>query len=118
MQRVAQRLREIIGPEDSDLYGERLIFAICVDEIECWLLPLWAPLERVGNTSNCFNTLNTALRRKNQSAIPERKKVPQYEAASWGYRKRADLLAEGPKNPSLAVFLQELEKRSITLSED
>src|ERR1035438_10455590 len=41
VQRVAAKLREVFGSEDSATYDGRLIFAICVRDIECWLLPLW-----------------------------------------------------------------------------
>ena len=46
------------------------------------------------------------------------KKVPPYDQASRNYRKRATLLAEGPKNPSLAAFLSELKARAIALKVD
>lgn len=119
VQRVAAKLCEILGPEDSVTYVGRLIFAICVRDIECWLLPLWETGNKATKTSGCLQTLNAALARKNESTInPHDKKVPPYDNASHGYRKRVVLLAEGAKNPSLAVFLGELNARAITLTPD
>jgi hypothetical protein len=117
--RVAAKLREIIGQEDCATYGTRLIFAICVRDIECWLLPLWEAGKKAEKTSGCLTTLNDALGRKNQARInPDEKKTPPYDNASKGYRKRTTLLSEGPKSPSLAVFLAELDSRGIVLAAD
>ena len=119
VERVAAKLREIIGPQDCAVYGRRLIFAICVRDIECWLLPLWETGGKAAKTSGCLQTLNAALARKNEGVInPHEKKVPPYDKASSGYRKRAVLLAEGVKNPSLAAFLGDLETRAIALTVD
>jgi hypothetical protein len=116
VERVAAKLREILGPADCAFYGKRLIFAICVQEMECWLLPLWEVDNKAGKTSGCLRTLNAALARNNEPTInSEDKKTPPYDHASRGYRKRAVLLAEGVKNPSLAVFIDELNERSIQL---
>ncbi len=119
VQRVAAKLREILGPEDCATYGERLIFAICVRQIEYWLLPLWETGSKAAKTTGCLATLNAALARKNEPTInPLDKKVPPYDNASFGYRKQATLLDDGPKNPSLAVFLEELDGRTIILAAD
>jgi hypothetical protein len=117
VERVAARLSEIIGPDDCATYAGHLIFAICVRSIECWLLPLWETGVKVAKTTGCLGTLNQALARKNQPTIADEKKVPPYENASRGYRKRATLLEEGPKNPSLGVFLDDLKARAIVLEE-
>ena len=117
VERVAAKLSEVIGPADCATYAKRLIFAICVRSVECWLLPLWETGVKVAKTNGCLGTLNQALARKNESTIADEKKVPPYENASKGYRKRATLLAEGPKNPSLGVFLGDLGARAIVLAE-
>ena len=75
--------------------------------------------KKTARTTGCLNTLNSALARKNEPAInPDDKKVSPYHNASSGYRKRKDLLAEGPKNPSLKIFLDDLETRKIKLVAD
>lgn len=119
VERVAAKLREILGPADCATYGTRLIFAICVRDIECWLLPLWETGNKVAKTTGCLKTLNSALAKQNEPTInPHEKKVPPYDNASRSYRKPATLLAEGVKNPSLAVFLEELGARAIVLKAD
>lgn len=111
--KVAAKLQEVIGPEDVAFYGDKIIFAICVREIECWLLPLWDPAKAT-KCEGCMAAMDRALGKKNQA--PLNKDQKRYEAASKEYAKRKVLLAAGPKNPSLSIFLEELERRNIVLS--
>jgi len=116
VQRIEAKLREIIGEADLKFYGERIIFAICVREIECWLLPLWDS-QKAGKCEGCTDTLNRALSRQNEHCInPERKEPRHYDQISKGYKKPRTLREDGRLNPSLAIFLNELERRSIVLA--
>lgn len=108
--KVADHLRGIIEESDIDFYGDRILFAICVREIECWLLPLWDS-KKATKCEGCLDTLNRALAKKDVKAIPpNNKQARQYEQLSAGYRKRTTLTKEGAKNPSLSLFLEELGK--------
>jgi hypothetical protein len=90
-----------------------------VRDIECWVLPLWETGNKAAKTTGCLPTLNAALARSNATPInPHEKRAPAYDQASAGYRKRSVLLAEGIKNPSLAVFLREMDARAIVLEDD
>ena len=111
--KVAKKLQEIIGPDDVAFYGERIIFAICVNAIECWLLPLWDK-SKAAKCEGCLDVLDRALKRKNEA--PLNKDTDRYRSASKEYAKRKVLLTEGGKNPSLEIFLNELERRNIVLS--
>jgi hypothetical protein len=114
-EKVAAHLRNIIGPDDCDFYGERIIFAICVREIECWLLPLWDKA-RAGKCEGCLKALNTALAKAGETVInPHGKTSRPYEAAFKKYQKQSVLLDKGRQNPSLALFLDELGRRNIQL---
>lgn len=113
--KVAEKLREIIGQMDIEFYGDRIIFAICVREIECWLLPLW-DTARAGKCEGCTNAMNRALAQANEAAL--NKDPRRYAAASSEYKKRKTLLSNGPKNPSLKLFLDELKNRKIALKEE
>jgi hypothetical protein len=110
--KVAEKLREIIGQSDIEFYGDRIIFAICVREIECWLLPLW-DASKAEKCEGCTNAVNRALTKANLATL--NKDQSRYEAASSQYTKRNVLLTDGPKNPSLRLFLNELERRQIVL---
>jgi hypothetical protein len=115
VERVADKLRAMIGSKDIEFYGDRIIFAICVREIECWLLPLWDPRKAM-KCEGCTSAVDRALLAANELQLD--KKQERYAAASKDYRKRRTLIDEGRKNPSLRIFLDELERRDITLSDD
>ena len=111
--KVAAKLKEIIGPDDIEFYGNKIIFAICVREIECWLLPLWDSA-KAAKCEGCMTAMDRALVRNDEA--PLNKAPERYLAASKQYAKRKILVSEGPKNPSLDIFLKELERRKIVLT--
>lgn len=117
---VIERLKSEIGVEDWAIYGDKFIFAIAVHQTECWALPLWEnEAGKAGKTENCLNALGQALRRNNLPWVQEgNKDVRIYDTATRGYRKRRDLLQLGPKNPSLKILLDELNRRNIELLAD
>lgn len=73
-QDVKNRLLRNISPEVQEKYEGRIVFAICMNEIECWLLPLYYCDKNRCKTNNCIYTLNQALGRKDIGAIPEKDK--------------------------------------------
>lgn len=120
--RVIQRLREEIGKPDWEVFGERFIFAIAVDEIECWVLPLWFEDAHAEKVTGCIGTLGAcqSLRKElTQQKLrwirPEEKVVRSYDLASRGYRKPKALHEKGRLNPSLAHFLEDLDRRKLVL---
>ena len=113
--KVGERLSEIIGPTDLEFYGNRIIFAICVREIECWLLPLW-DTSKAAKCEGCLKAMNRALTQANK--LPLNKDQDRYNSASKEYKKRKTLLTRGKQNPSLEIFLTELQARNITLSKE
>jgi len=56
-------------PENID--KNRIIFAVCIHTVECWLLPLVYSDNRKEKTKGCLATLNMELRRKNMPTISE-----------------------------------------------
>ncbi|RMG21052.1 MAG: phage tail protein [Bacteroidetes bacterium] len=62
---VKQKIIDVIGEELYTLYHARLFFAVCVNALECWLLPLYASGKRKGATSNCFVTIQYPQGEKN-----------------------------------------------------
>jgi hypothetical protein len=119
---VIERLKQEIGAEDWVTYGERFIFAIGVEQIECWILPLWHADAKGEQTANCTDRLGKTpklrdeLTAKNLRWFGAGNKDPRsYDFASRDYRKKKILMAEGPRNPSLALFIAELDRRAIVL---
>ncbi len=63
---VIARLERNI-PESVD--KGKVIFAICIHTIECWLLPLVYADDKKEKTKGCLSALNRELRRKNMLTI-------------------------------------------------
>ena len=69
----ARLLSEISRPLRRKFLS-KIIFAICHNEIECWLLPLFYYDNRACKTNNCIKILNKALSKKNMDGIPDKGK--------------------------------------------
>jgi len=76
--RVKAALIERIGNEFYSLYTNRILFAISVQSIECWLLPLFFSDKKKSKTVNCLGTLNQALKSKRQFSIDPNSKNLRY----------------------------------------
>lgn len=109
---VRSRLIDAIGQETYAALADRILFAITVHSIECWLLPLLVGGKKREKVHGCLEEANRALRKANRGGLKaEKTYITRYRDESAGYRKRRTLLVDGPKDPSLAVFLAELGRR-------
>ncbi len=101
-----------IGGDFYKQYAQQIIFAIAVDEIECWLLPIYYQDNRAKKTTNCLDTLNQILPQREGFTIEE-KKVAYYEKIAKNFKKRDRVVKYSAKNESFKHFLDQL---SIILS--
>lgn len=72
-ERVVSRLTRDLSPELLEEYGGRIMFAICINETECWLLPFYYEREssvKCAATNNCIYHLNKKLSR-DRIGIPD-----------------------------------------------
>ena len=111
--RVARVITRLLADIDPACYlanSGRILFAVAVDAIECWLLPLLYTDSKAGKTTGCLLAANAQLRKLNRKGLASgTAKFPRsYEVASDNYRKRKILLGRGSENLSLALFLQRL----------
>lgn len=117
VERVIARLVKEVGESYIAKYGPSFLFAIAVDSIECWLLPLLYNDKKAAKTTGCLEAANKKLRKGDKQGLSssEEKKFPEaYKPASKDFRKRKTLMKVHDKNPSLELFIQqlvELEKR-------
>jgi hypothetical protein len=114
MRRVSERLKSVIGAEDYAHYGHRILFAIAVHGIECWLMPLFFPNNsKAGKIAGCLSAANHALKNSNEAALSKTdgsdKSPTAYENASRPYKSRKTLMKLHDKNPSLDAFVKQLE---------
>lgn len=61
--RVVDRLKRNIDGEIFTQYADKILFAICINETECWLLPLYyeGSPKKCSSTTNCIYKLNQKL---------------------------------------------------------
>ena len=116
-ERIQLFLIQRIGPEFYEKYRARILFAIAVQSIECWLLPLLYTDAKRGKTKGCLDTLNRALVKQKSYAIDSQNKRPDYyRIVSDPYSKHKKLMELYKYNPSLNTFVRSLEK-SVPLAQ-
>jgi hypothetical protein len=114
VERVVERLVERIGVGVFAAYRERILFAVCVDAIECWLLPLYFDDARREKTASCLRTLNEQLTAREGFSIDvAHKQTAYYEKLLRRHKchRRRTLAGIAPRNPSLARFVRDLDAR-------
>jgi hypothetical protein len=110
------RLREWMGSDFYEKYGHKVLFAVAVNTIECWLLPLLeGKPAKQGKTAGCERAANEALKLAGRDSLGYGNKLRRYAEEAEPYSKRKTLMAAGPLNPSLRAFLDELTARSIEI---
>lgn len=107
-ERVKNRLFKNISEGVQKQYGDRILFAICINEMECWLLPLYYENDAKKRcaTTNCIHILNQRLQtegigipgkaKNSPEAIQvynkvlkqlKRKDIPRIAQYNYGFRK-------------------------------
>jgi hypothetical protein len=121
-QLVGQVKERIIQEIEKDLYvqiKERIIFAIAVDSIECWLLPIvCGNAKQKAEILNCFDRVNRELNKKKSKVFLNKERPSTYETISNAYNKNKFLMKHYTENPSLYIFMKDLQSKNIEISED
>jgi hypothetical protein len=111
IEKVIDKFRSDIGEDFYDQNASRIIFAIAVHSIECWLLPLCLP-EKKAEIDDCMNILKRDL----PNFQPKDHKY--YQEISMEYANKSSLLKLYPENPSLKIFIEQLASKNIEISEE
>lgn len=113
---IEQVKRKLVAAMDPDFCARnaaRIVFAIAVDSIECWLLPLLYDDEaaKKAKTTGCLEAADWKLRRLKRPPLSTAgsKDPASYEKASRDYAKHRKLMEHRGENPSLDVFVKNLE---------
>jgi hypothetical protein len=113
IEQVKRRLVAAMGAEFCARHAARIVFAVAVDAIECWLLPLLYDGEaaKKAKITGCLDAADRKLRRLNRPPLSTAgsKSLASYEKASRDYLKRRKLMEHRGENPSLDVFVRNLE---------
>lgn len=111
--RVKEKITKVIQSNVEEyIYIQivpRIIFAIAVDEIECWLLPLYYDDKIQSSTNNCLYKLSQKLPTHNIILKKERR---VYERISKDLMKQKKLFQAYPKNPSFELFVEDLSQKT------
>ena len=110
LDQVRDHLVSRIETEFYNSVGHRIIFAITVDSIECWLLPLFYTDNRATKHKNCVDTLNQQIRSRGYTIGHKDYRV--YEELSAPLKKKKELTRVAQKQLSLGQFVAELAKLS------
>lgn len=106
-----------IGDKFYDQYQDRIIFAIAVHCIECWILPIYCKANERSKIKGCGSKLEMCLKRQ-KPKLSTSKTAKNYDKMSQEYRKRKKLRRMCVMNPSFKVFIEEIEKRKIVVEEE
>ncbi|MEG4007946.1 phage tail protein [Microcoleus sp. Pol11C1] len=119
IEKVIEKFRCAIGDDFYSEYQQKIIFAISVHSIECWLLPLYYTDSRKAKITNCLDTLNRELAKKHNFTIDAKAKNPEYyRIISKPYRKHKVLMKHYAENPSLKNFIEEIKSRDIKIGDE
>jgi hypothetical protein len=107
-----QKLIELIGQDFYNEYQNQIIFAIAVNEIECWFLPVYFPTKsaKYSKTINCIDTLNEVLP-KTEGFYINNKAPEYYRKMSKHFLKKKDLKEFSSKKFSFSAFINQLETK-------
>ncbi len=104
------KLIELIGDEFYQDYQNQIVFAISVNEIECWLLPIYFTQKtKAAKMVNCIGTLNTVLKKREGFYIDE-KRMEYYEKMSKPFKKGKNIEKYASKNPNFKIFIDHIKE--------
>jgi len=102
------KIVELIGEEFYGEYSNRIIFAIAINEIECWLLPVYFSDKKAAKNVNCIDTLNTVLLQKEGFYIDAKDDV-YYRKLAKNFRKKKDIQKYAKRQESFQLFIDNLQ---------
>ena len=113
--KVIEKFRNAIGDDFYSKYQQKIIFAISVHSIECWLLPLYyTDKKKKSKVKNCLDTLNLQVEKKHKFRI-DAKNPEYYREISEQYCKHKVLMKHYAENPRLKNFIEKIQSRDIKI---
>ena len=112
---MTNKLVELIGVDFYASHKNQIVFAIAVDAIECWFLPIYYNTQpkKAAKTSGCLDTLNKVLPQKEGFFIAA-KEAHYYQTISKHFQKQKDLQKYSTKNPSFDIFITQLVQKTTS----
>lgn len=119
-ERVCTRLKQDISAEVWNRYANKILFAVCFDETECWLLPLYYENDAKKRcaTTNCIYILNQKLQKDGLGIPKEKKNTPEavrvYQKV-MAKMKRKDIPHIAQYNLGFLRFVEQMDTIKETL---
>lgn len=98
-------------PDTYDYYKDKIIFAISVHSLECWLLAYYG--NKKCKITGCDSALSAVLRKKGKSINTINKNVREYIEYSQDLKRKKNHTGIVENSKSFALFLEQLDKISI-----
>jgi hypothetical protein len=111
---IIERLQSLFIHEIYQKFQSRIIFAICIHTIECWLLPVVLNDHHRSSTTNCMNRLNRELARRNMNGIPpkgDHMRIRRLEEVLHLLRKKRDIMNAAQFNPGFRFFIESIREQ-------
>lgn len=112
---ICRRINKNISALKQAQYKNKIIFAICFNETECWLLPIYYTDNTKCNTTNCIFKLNQKITTQKITAIPEKEKnspnaINTYKSILKNLRKQKDIINYSQYNYGFKKFIEQLDQ--------
>lgn len=114
-ERVRSRLLKDLSTEIQTKYADRMLFAICINETECWLLPLYYENDAKKRcaTTNCIYILNQRLQTEGIGIPDKEKNTPEaiqvYNKVLKNLKKK-DIPRIAQYNYGFQKFVEQMEE--------
>jgi hypothetical protein len=117
---VKNKLIDLMTTGFYEQFQHKILFAISVNAIECWLLPFYFPSQKIkaAKTESCITTLNEGLKKAGHKFYIKAKDPDYYREASEPLRKHRELIKLYDLNPSLRIFIEDLQNRNIVIEDN
>lgn len=108
------RLMKRVSRDVRKKYLNRILFAICHNEIECWLLPIYYNDKRKCKTNNCIFLINEVLSKHKISTIPDKHKnspnaKKAYREILKNVRRKSDVIRIANESWGFLNFINGLD---------
>lgn len=100
-------------PDTYDHYKHKIIFAISVHSLECWLLAYHDTRPRSCKITGCAAELSAVMRRQSKSLNTVTKKVQEYIEHSKDLKKQRNHPPVIAKSDSFKIFVDQLAAISV-----
>ena len=122
-ERVRSRLLKDLSAGIQTKYAERILFAICINETECWLLPLYYENDAKKRcaTTNCIYILNQRLQTEGIGVPDKAKNTPEaiqvYNKVLKNLKKK-DIPRIAQYNYGFLKFVEQMDKAKESFADD